>query len=89
MRDDNGYPVAFNGGRRVDDFGGWTDWAVFDRADLDVERTLQEAAPGELAQDLTGWRYEYRGPGRAFHETPCVRVGRTMILVKQSGGYDV
>lgn len=75
-------------------------WAVFALTDLE-----KEAGPiPDLTEDdgrsafeyaefacmaLTGWRAEYRGPGRAFSDEPLMKRYGKKVIVTQRCGHDV
>jgi hypothetical protein len=65
-------------------------WAVFDTKAAEAEvGWVADTGNTEFAERLTGWRYSYRGPGRAFSDEPCVRVYGRKLIVTQRRGVDV
>jgi hypothetical protein len=83
----NGGALIAAGCRASDDEGSSLCWAVYDR-----ERVRElgfDDTSAELAQELTGWQYEYRGAGRAFAAEPYTRNAGRFIFVTQYRGLDI
>lgn len=78
----------------LDEDGGGTKWAIFDRtlaesAYQDTFFNAIENNPSRVATWLTGWYRFDSGPGRAFGSAPCVKLYRHKILVWQRTGLDI
>lgn len=88
-------PPSVRGMRADEDGETATRWALFSRSDVEawldckLDGLLCNNRDNHLAEDITGWWYDYNGPGRWFWKSPWVRVTRTRVLVMQSGGLDI
>lgn len=85
--DEADIPQPILGGEREDEDeeGTWTmRWYVYEKADLIARGYDLDTC----AEDLLG-PGSYNGPGRWFWSTPYAIVGRTRVLIKQSGGLDI
>jgi hypothetical protein len=67
-----------------------TKYAVFDRAK--VEQRHGPITPKNkvgIATALTGWRFAYRGAGRAFCDEPKLKVVGAKVMVTADCGVDI
>lgn len=79
-------------GRRVAEDGETvTRYVVFNRADVEADGWNLDD-PDEwfaAAQEWSGFERSVGLPGQWFWDAPSVRVSKSRMLVKQTGGYDV
>lgn len=64
---------------------------VFNReaAEKFLGYTIDSENAEDAASSLTGWYRFERGPGRAFGDTPCLRLYKKNVLITQRRGLDI
>lgn len=79
------YGLTASGMRREECGDSWTRWFVLTREQFE---TFYYSDANKLVEAL-GWRPFYSGPGRTYADDAWVKIGRTRVLVRYSGGLDV
>ncbi len=67
-----------------------TRYAVFDRAKVEQRHgSITSQNKIRIATALTGWRFAYRGAGRAFCDEPKLKVAGQKVMVTVDCGVDI